>query len=309
MGLKMNIFIKGIYTIQGRVDSEGSDSTIELNVPMEDKPEVVVNINMVGNVAESLHETEITGEMWSLIQQFQKERTFDSNNVAKKVKDELLEIRFNNENATKKVLYLIKYGFSHTNIDDNLLLLKNLEWSIDKSEWDIMPHIMTSTLDIRTYIKIHDKNLSVIQQYLLDDYKPFLALHHLHKAINETNPRYKYIDATIAAELAIKEFLANYVSNIEPFLMEVPSPPLYKLYGPILEHYTGEKSPKLKEIKNGVEIRNKLVHKPNEIIIDKQTANNYVHDMKIAIYHLLSLLYPKDIPIDTLYKQNSRIGL
>lgn len=54
------------------------------------------------------------------------------------------------------------------------------------------------------------------------------------------------------------------------------------------------KSPKLKEIIKGVEIRNKLVHRPSEIKIDINDANKYVEDIEQAIYHLLSVLYSNE---------------
>jgi hypothetical protein len=42
--------------------------------------------------------------------------------------------------------------------------------------------------------------------------------------------------------------LSRKAPEIKTILMEVPSPPLYKLYGSILEKYAGEKSPKKKQI-------------------------------------------------------------
>jgi hypothetical protein len=58
------------------------------------------------------------------------------------------------------------------------------------------------------------------------------AFRHLHRAENERDdPRHAWIDATIAAELAIKEFFILYKPELAPFVLEVPSPPLSKLYG------------------------------------------------------------------------------
>lgn len=59
----------------------------------------------------------------------------------------------------------------------------------------------------------------------------------------------------------------------------------------------GEKSPVLKAIQKGVEIRNKLVHRPNTEEINLDKANQYVEDIELAIFHLLSHLYSKDDPI------------
>jgi len=50
----------------------------------------------------------------------------------------------------------------------------------------------------------------------------------------------------------------------------------------------------LNELTRGAEIRNKLIHRPKEIKIKDEEANKYVHDVEIAIGHLLTLLYPGD---------------
>ena len=55
-----------------------------------------------------------------------------------------------------------------------------------------------------------------------------------------------------------------------------------------------QRSPKVKRIAKGVEIRNKLVHRPEETKITLEEANTYVRDIEIAIYHLLISLYPDD---------------
>jgi len=132
-------------------------------------------------------------------------------------------------------------------------------------------------------------------------FEPFLALRHLHRARTEDIPRYKWIDATIAAELAIKEFLMKLRPEVVTLLLETPSPPLHKSYGPVLESFGVERSPKVSQIRKGVEIRNKLVHRPEEIRITLQDANTYVRDVEIAVYHLLLSLYPNDPNVRRFY--------
>lgn len=149
-------------------------------------------------------------------------------------------------------------------------------------------------VDIKNVTPLNEDNAKIIQEYLDNDFQPFLALRHLHRAKNEDNPRYKWIEATIAAGLAIKEFLIRKKPEVEALLIEIPSPPLHKLYGSILESFTGQKSPKLKELQKGAEIRNKLIHRPKEIDISAQEANKYVQDVEIAIGHLLTMLYPEN---------------
>jgi len=119
-----------------------------------------------------------------------------------------------------------------------------------------------------------------------------MALRHLHRARRESIPRYKWIDATIAAELAIKEFLIRVRPELQTLLIELPSPPLHKLYGPVLESFGYEKSPKLKEISKGAQRRNELLHRPSAEDATHEEASQYVDDIEVAIKHLFLMLYP-----------------
>jgi hypothetical protein len=143
-------------------------------------------------------------------------------------------------------------------------------------------------------MKLDTYTSTVIQYYIDNKIEPFLALKYLHRAMNENIASSMWIDATIAAELAIKEFLIRKKPEIETLLLEVPSPRLSKLYGTVLQSITGQRSPVLKEISNGVEIRNKLVHRPAEVPIDVTDARYYVEAIEKAIFHLVYLLYPND---------------
>lgn len=138
---------------------------------------------------------------------------------------------------------------------------------------------------------------------------PLFGMHHLHRAKKDDIARNKWIDATIAAELAVKEVLIRAEPSIETLLLEMPSPPLDKLYGSILKTYLGEPSPYVMHIKKGVEIRNKLVHKPSKIDIELQDAIDYVGNIERAIFHLLSLLYPDDKLIDIFIKKTVCVKL
>jgi hypothetical protein len=145
---------------------------------------------------------------------------------------------------------------------------------------------------------------TIVQHYVESKFEPLFALRHLHRAKREHNPRYKWLDATIAAELAIKEFLM--IKSKEPtvmaLLLHMPSPPLAILYGSILQALTGQKSPRLDAIDKGNATRNKLIHRPVECQITSHDAEQYVQDIEIAIYHLLSLLCPNDPVIQEQFK-------
>jgi hypothetical protein len=44
------------------------------------------------------------------------------------------------------------------------------------------------------------------------------------------------------------------------------------------------------QIKDGADMRNELIHKPENVDIDIEKANKYIHDVETAINHLYSLL-------------------
>lgn len=86
--------------------------------------------------------------------------------------------------------------------------------------------------------------------------------------------------------------------RFEVLLMELPSPPLHKLYGSVLEHVAGEGSPFVKELQRGAETRNRLVHRPDSPPPDPQETVNYVNAVDQALLHLHHLLrksYPEEL--------------
>jgi len=82
------------------------------------------------------------------------------------------------------------------------------------------------------------------------------------------------------------------------------SPPIHKLYGSILESFTNQRSPKVSELSKCAEVRNKLLYRPDETVVTLEEANAYVHDVESAIYHLLTLLYPKDDIVKRRYRMS-----
>lgn len=292
------IHLKCKYVIEGKICSDSDIQRYCFNILYEDNS-VNVIIDPTDNNVESSYEFNIPDEIWTTFQ-----NNLDGKDLPKEFKETLRHKASVTMKATKKVLGLIKYCFDCTTLDENLLSSDSIQiyWSINKSEWKTFCSKNCVTVNVRGGFNLNEKNAKVIQEYIDNNFSPFFALRHLHRAMNETNTRYKWIDATIAAELAIKEFLIRKEPTIEPLLLEVPSPPLDKLYGTILESYTKERSPKLKELINGVTKRNKLVHRPQDIKLTIEEANKYVYDVKTAIYHLLHLLYPHDDFINSVYE-------
>jgi hypothetical protein len=207
---------------------------------------------------------------------------------------------------TRKVLSFIKYYLGFTKLDEQLCTPKKLLVSNDNASWIEIPFFPVPTdIWIELIMNLDTDTSKVIQNNIDNKIEPFIALKYLHRAKNENIPSFKWIDATIAAELAIKEFLIRKKPDIETLLLEVPSPPLSKLYGVVLKSITGQSSPVLKEIDNGAQIRNKLVHRPSEVPIEATKALKYVQAVETAIFHLVYLLYPDD-PIVRYYYQYLR---
>jgi hypothetical protein len=206
--------------------------------------------------------------------------------------------------AARRVLSTLKYFYNNYDLND-AVSSSGSYWSLDGDEWTrIITNIYASSLDAVTVIPI-DEYEEEVQLFLDSGIKPFLAFKHLHRARNENDPRFKWIDATIAAELAIKEFFALKHPELNPMLVELPSPPLRTLYGKLLGEYDGIESPRKNQIDDGAKLRNKLVHRHEEQEIDPQKAVDYIQDVEIAIFHLLTLLYPDNPVIKRLYRSIS----
>jgi hypothetical protein len=225
----------------------------------------------------------------------------DRPEIPSALQSELSSITSDITSATRKVLALVKYALGCIDLDEQLLSFKSVEWSADKTGWKPFPTLVKGVADAYSTHHLNQQTAHAIQQCIDRGFEPFVALRHLHKARIERIPHYKWIDATIAAELAIKEFLIRLKPEIATLLLEMPSPPLHKLYGSVLESFGVQRSPKVKEIQKGVEIRNKLVHRPGEAEISLEDANAYVHDIEDAIYHLIVSLYPDDSNIGHFY--------
>ena len=286
----MRVYLKGCYTILGAVRCKSKASEFRFDVPIEGKPAVMVNVIPGENRVESFYKFDVSEEMWEFLQS----DCSDPSKLRGELQTELSEMKTPLSQATRKVLNLIKYCFNQVGLDEALFSVRDTYWSVDRTKWKRLPMMGRAIGAIHSFKYLNENTANAIQEYLNSDHKPFLALKHLHRAKRESNPRHKWIDATIAAELAIKEFLIRKRPDIETLLLEVPSPPLHKLYGSVLKSYVGKRSPKATELAKGAEVRNKLVHRPKDKPIDAQKSNVYVQDVEIAIFHLLTLLYPED---------------
>ncbi|WP_312486531.1 hypothetical protein [Massilia timonae] len=164
--------------------------------------------------------------------------------------------------------------------------------SLSSSEFHGLPGKVSANLKFNVPHKVDNAAIVDLQRGLDNGILPFVAMRHIYRAIQENNPAFKWIDATIAAELAIKEALIRKEPKIAAFIEHVPSPPLSKLYGELMEVYLGKRSDFCGVISNGAALRNKLVHQPLEQSVTRSEAEDYVSQVLIAINELYGLLYP-----------------
>lgn len=316
----MLVIFKIKYIIIGEIYPTSEKDDLIFKVPLKNGNEIIINLFPNKNIIESFYKLSVSVELLDALNsklfdkkilnldgKIEDNKEIKSRNIPQEICDEILEVQSNITQSTRKVINLLKYCLNIFKIDDRLTGIGTIYWSLDESKWQKIDFIPTAVAYPIIQTKLNENSAQHIQECILNGFEPFLALKYLHRALDERDPSNKWIDATTAAELAIKEFLIRKEPALEKLLLEVPSPPLSKLYGSILNEYAGEKSPKLNKLAKGIEIRNKLVHRPEIINIDERKARAYVLDVEIAIYHLLYLLYPDNQNIKSFYKQLNEI--
>lgn len=290
----MRLFLQRRDTINGEFHFSEEDEIINLTVPIENGEPVEIKIFTKDKSIEANQEVKINQSFLNnLYEEAEKKKFHYSDDISI-----FTEKSIHLNNAVEKAIYAIRFFLNLQGLDKQLKSSNGVYWSLDKVNWNSYPRRLNAHLTVHSPTELTNETSSYIQAYLNgQSWEPFIAFQFLYKAKSESNTAFKWINATIAAELAIKEFFIRYNPEYETFILEIPSPPLYKLYGSILESIFGVKSPVLKSIQKGVEVRNRLVHRPNTEKIEIDRANTYVEEIEYAIFHLLSLLYSKDDPL------------
>lgn len=281
------ILIKGLYTIIGKLISSADVHSFNVSAPNE--KDVIVKMIPTENTIESIQQVEVSKRLLHVMESGRYR------NLSEEQESELSGLTNHVSMMTRTVLSIIKYCLNQCEIDEELMSSKGKYWSKDGNDWKRISQRLQVVMWTSGIHPINEEGHNRVQNFLDSGYEPFLALRHLHRAQKESNPRHQWIEATIAAELAIKEFLIRYKPDLETLLIELPAPPLDKMYGQVLNHYA-KPLPKsiVNELKNGARIRNKLLHRPSQEKIDGQKARNYVGAVAEAIRHLLTTLNPDD---------------
>jgi hypothetical protein len=303
----MKIFVKRDFKIIGDYFGESELDRFVFSVPNDDGSITIMTFYPHEKKVLSECQIEISNDLFEFFQtgKYKEIEILDEKGEVNPDIDRNISDHFNAETgvlysnlkSTDKLIDYIKNWLSHPQIEDSEPT--PLLCSIDGERWWQMETSRVITaIDRIIFSNFTENNLKMIQKCLDNKIEPPIALEFLYKAMNERDSRHKWIYATIAAELAIKEFLIIKNPELEVLLNELPSPPLDKLYGKILKEYGGiEPYIKIKDIQYGVRIRNQLVHRPQDIILDSQDTYIYVRLIEATIFQLLSILYPDIAPI------------
>jgi len=204
--------------------------------------------------------------------------------------------------SVRRVLEYVKFFLGRYEISDEVATeISTFTWAMDRNSHDYRncPGKISGKIGANFQQELNYDVRLKLQQGIDRNIQPFFAMRHIYRAIQEKNPKFKWIDATIAAELAIKEALIRKEPKLAALIEHVPSPPLTKLYGELMEAYLGQRSNFCKTLDNGVRIRNKLVHQPLEHGVTESEAEDYAGQVLNAINELYGILYPDwEIAVD-----------
>ncbi len=212
--------------------------------------------------------------------------TFD--NLARDIDVELTTLVRRLSTKNRSVLRLLKQEMHK--YDRYELCNGGVYWSDDSANWiEICGGTLSGAFSAHPLFRLDAGWRKHVQSLLDAGEESLIATQHLHEAERSSGLEFQWIEATIAAELAIKEILIRLEPKLEVLLLKVPSPPLGKLYGEVLKAVTGEEYPKRGVLQKGADKRNELVHRPQSDELDPQKVVDYLQDVRSAIEHLLKV--------------------
>jgi len=217
-------------------------------------------------------------------------RASDYDSLNKTEQGKLREITKPIVDSMRELVGLIKQEHTRFDISDSLIGNVRTEWSLGAGKWYSTPYSITIEGGALPGLgNMDDKMAQHLQELLSKNEQPLVAINYLHQAINSNSTRYQWIYATISAELAIKEILIRIEPKLEVILSTLPSPPLERLYGDVLESLSGVKpqTSDLNRLKWGAIRRNKLIHSIENEPPSFEEANEYNHFINDQIKWLL----------------------
>lgn len=195
----------------------------------------------------------------------------------------------------RRVVGILGYLALNYFLDEEGTDSTSFDFSVEGQAFMAFPSSRQFTLGMRPPCLLIDEATKACIQATLDSQViPLDGLRLIARAKNEDRFSSSWIDATTGAELAIKEALVRKEPTLRVLLEELPSPALTKLYGPVAKEYFGQRSPYLSELQVAMELRNKLMHRPNYVPPKRPSLAKHLAAMERAVLHLMTLLYPND---------------
>ena len=203
-------------------------------------------------------------------------RTNDYDKLNNREKSQLSNITHPIQEAVRQFAGLLKQELHRYDINDELICNPYYEWSLGDNQWFSIPQELSVNFGLSSSLgNLNAITANSLQILLSEDEEALVATNYLHQARNAMNRRYQWIYATMAAELAIKEILVRIEPKLQVILGTLPSPPLNKLYGDVLESVAGVRSTSLSTLQNGIQKRNQLVHNPKSATPTFDQVNEY----------------------------------
>jgi len=278
----MNVYFWAKNGIYKPLPISDKQKQYDFKVKIKNSSVVVdVNINNNGSQINAVSCFDISSEFYNSLCD-NKERGYLESSVIDEFKNILMKLHEVIENVfciIKQELFLYELRW---------LTSEPMEWSTDRIKWKVIPLNEVNASIWGHQVNVRDDKWSNSLQTLFDAMEsPLFATEHLHEAVRSRIDRFKWIQATIAAELAIKEVLSRLEPRLKVILFKLPSPPIDKLYRDVLMDIVGVSSPFTNKLKKGAEVRNKLIHSPESVKLNSQDVLNYTTMVKAAIDHLL----------------------
>ncbi len=276
----MKIYIKGTFVPLGDVKITVRNPKQEIITYQENTVELSTE---TGEIT-ALKSQEITDEEYAYVQD--KDNRLPRN-------EQFEGYLANQYQSIRTLLSYIQVFDGVFKLDTELRMQSRYEWSDDRSSWYPVPDKrITTWLGANLQQTLADNFMDNIERLANDGIPVFLAFNHLYKAYDEINPRFKWINGTIAAEHAFKEFLSLLDPRTECLMLNIPSPPIEKLYKTVLHAYTAKESSMYRQLQKGAARRNELIHRPTTAAPDLIETNIYLHQIEVAIFELYTLLFP-----------------
>ncbi len=202
------IWITSQHTIIGTLKTELKDGPFVFACHQDDLMDCQVTINSLGESIINKARVEVSNEL--LLE-------LDQDKLITELPQEL-EVEINKK---LRLLFLVSrrvVRLIHQETQDPTLLPANElstrpegeKWSIDGVNWRQINGLRMHIAGHGHVVGKLTRELQTIVQELLDQgEEPLLALQHLYEAERSDGLRFKWIEATVAAELAIKKYCEN----------------------------------------------------------------------------------------------------